>query len=351
VPLGDYPTPVDAVAASDLELPETAAPLFIKREDISAQGYGGNKIRPLELVFADAQRKGARRIWATGSLGSNHSVATAVHADRAGLASGALLWPQPESLTARENLEVMLSLDCRLECLPSIVAFPLSVVAVRLATRLRGPADYVQAPGAAVPLGALGHLSAALELAHQIRAGELPTPRHLVVGVGSTCTAAGLLVGLQLARRLGLAFEDELPIVHGVRVTPWPVTDPWRIIGLALRTARLLERLGGPDLGLTRNGLGGHLVLEAGYLEDGYGAPSDRGRAAIARFARRDVLQLDTTYSAKAAALALDLLEPQKARGPVLFWATKSSVALPPVDPAALDRAPGWVRRWLDVTG
>ena len=56
-----------------------SAPLLIKREDISAEGYGGNKIRPLELVFADAQRRGARRIWATGSLGSNHAVATAVH--------------------------------------------------------------------------------------------------------------------------------------------------------------------------------------------------------------------------------------------------------------------------------
>ncbi len=348
VPLGDYPTPVDRVDPTTLGLPPGGPQLFIKREDISAQGYGGNKVRPLELVLGDAQRRGARRIWATGALGSNHSVATAIHAHRAGLQAGALLWPQPVSLTARDNLETMLSLDCRVECLPGIAMVPLSVAAVRLLTGLRGPRDYVQAPGAAVPLGALGHLSAALELARQIRAGELQPPHDIVVGVGSTCTAAGLLVGLRLARYAGLAFtRGRLPIIHGVRVTPWPVTDRHRVVGLAYRTQELLARLGGPALSFSRRELSAGFRLHTSYLEAGYGRASAAGRDAITRFARRDVLQLDTTYSAKAAAFTLDLLASGRTRGPVLFWATKSSVPLPRADPSATARAPAWVQRWL----
>jgi D-cysteine desulfhydrase len=94
-------------------------------------------------------------------------------------------------------------------------------------------------------VGALGYVSAALELAEQIEAGVLPPPRRIVVGIGSTCTTAGLLVGLDLARRLGIGFRNAEPELVAVRVTPWPVTSRFRILGLAERTARVVAALAG----------------------------------------------------------------------------------------------------------
>lgn len=349
VPLGSYPTPVSAVSAADLGIPFSGSELFIKREDLSAANYGGNKVRPLELLFGDALDRGAQTMWATGSLGSNHAVATAIHAKAAGLKAGALLWPQPTSLTARDNLRALLATGADIRCLRSLLLYPLA--AARLGRDL---SNYVQTPGGAVPLGALGHLSAALELAMQIEAGELPAPTDIVVPVGSTCTAAGLLVGVRLARHFGLGFQDSLPTITAVRVTPWPVTDRRAIVWLARRTQALLATLGGPTLAPIPMRADASFVVNRRYLGPGYAVPTSQGRDAIARFSRTHALQLDTTYSAKAAALALDMLTPGSAantsrriKGPVLLWATKSSAPLTLTDVDA-SLLPPSVRRWLD---
>ena len=61
-------------------------------------------------------------------------------------------------------------------------------------------------PGGAIPRGCLGFLSAGLELAQQVDSGSMPPPDEIVIALGSTCSSAGLLVGLQLAARLGLGW-------------------------------------------------------------------------------------------------------------------------------------------------
>ena len=79
----------------------SASDAYVKREDESAEVYGGNKVRTLEFLFGEALARGARRIYSTGAFGSNHAAATVLHAPRVGLESGALLFPQPPSRTAR----------------------------------------------------------------------------------------------------------------------------------------------------------------------------------------------------------------------------------------------------------
>ncbi|MCA9516241.1 MAG: pyridoxal-phosphate dependent enzyme, partial [Myxococcales bacterium] len=193
-PLGRWPSPLEPTRLY-------GRTVWLKREDLSADGYAGNKIRPLEIVFGAALAAGKRRIWATGAYGSNHALATVVQAPRAGLAPAALLWPQPASATARANLIATVSTGAEVELLRSIAAFPFAA-----AWKARRDArDWVMPPGAATPLGALGHASAALELAAQARAlGE--DPGAIVLPCGSTCTTVGLLVGTALARALGAGF-------------------------------------------------------------------------------------------------------------------------------------------------
>ena len=333
VPLGTWPTPL-------APLPLPGPPVLVKREDLSAPGYGGNKVRTLELVLGAARAAGKRRLWATGAYGSNHVLAAAHHAPAAGLAPAALLWPQPPSASARRNVEALLALGVPLALCASVATFP----AAALVRRWREPDACVMPPGAATPLGALGHVGAALELADQCAALGLPGVGAIVLACGSNATTAGLLVGTALASHLGHPGARRLPELHAVRVTPRVVTSIHRIAGLAAHTAALLAALGGPTLPTSRAAWAARLVPTSAYLGRGYGHATPHGDAALATFAAHG-LALDPTYTAKAAAYLL--ARSAALPGPVVFWHTKASSPLPRPTAAALAAAPPALRRWL----
>lgn len=338
-PLAELPTPVEPLACG----PD----VFVKRDDRTSPVYGGNKVRTLEVLFGLARRRGVERIFATGAFGSNHAVATVLHAPRAGLSPGVILFPQPYSPPAAENLRVVLGQPAEVVALPHWSALPIGMASVRRRERARGRSATLMLPGGATPLGALGYASAALELARQVAEGQAPMPREVVVAVGSTCTSAGLLVGFALAaqRWPGFARAGVPPRLRAVRVTPWPVTSATRIVGLAVQTSRLLAELGSePGLAMRRSQLARHLLVDGGFLGDGYGLPTEAGLRAQAEFARCGGPSLDTTYSAKSAAALLARVR-QGSVGPTLYWATKSTVALP-VAPVRPD-APRRMARWL----
>ncbi len=343
--LGDFPTPIESLAPA-LRAAGVRGEAWVKRDDLSSPVYGGNKVRTLEVLFADAVRRGARVIYSTGAYGSNHATATVLHAPRAGLEGGALLFPQPCSECARENLEVILSYSRHVRSLPHWSALPLGMWATERAHDRSGERAEVMPPGGATPLGAMGYVSAGLELARQVADNACPAPRRIVVGVGSTCTSAGLLVGLWHAARLGVGFGAGAPIVRAVRVTPWPVTSPVRILRLAVRASRwLAEAAGDSGLAIPYEALRGLLEVDGKELGRGYGHPTEAGRGAIRAFEAVPGLALDTTYTGKSGA---SLLRAAAAGdGPVLYWATKSTAPLPPVRPEAVAAAPWGMRRWL----
>jgi D-cysteine desulfhydrase len=337
VTLGDFPTRVERLTA--LETEQGGAPLYVKRDDLSSPRYGGNKVRTLEVLFGAAKARGARRILATGAFGSNHAVATVLHAASAGLEGGAILFPQPASWAALENLRVTLSYATPLYVLRHWSALPFAM------WRRATPDTVVMAPGGATPAGALGYVAAGLELAMQVARGELEAPTHVFIGVGSTCTSAGLLVGFEHAARLGIGFREK-PTLVSVRVTPWPVTSRFRILGLAVRTSELLARLAqDPSLALDKATLSPGLVIDGARLGPGYGIPSEPGRVALESFREHELFALDTTYSAKAAAGFL--AGARLSAGPHLFWSTKSTVPLPAVSAETLRSAPPVAARFL----
>jgi D-cysteine desulfhydrase len=339
VRLGDWPTPVEAHGALGRAL---GCELWIKREDRSSAVYGGNKVRTLEAMYGQAQASGARTMWATGAYGSNHAVATVMHAPAAGMRAGAILFPQPRSRPARENLSALLAARPEVVQLPTIAMLPFAMSRVR-----RAGDAYVMTPGGATPEGTFGAMSAAIELAEQVARGDCPAPERIVVATGSTCTTAGLLAGVRVAAALGLGFTPQtVPLISAVRVTPWPVTDPWRIALLASGTLTLLRRLLGrtlvePDVGRLRAGLD----VDPSQIRSGYGKITARGERVRQLFAQHAGPPLDVVYSAKSAA-GLAAIAPQT-RGPVLFWATKSSAPLPRATDDDLARAPAAIRRWL----
>jgi D-cysteine desulfhydrase len=337
VRLGDWPTPVER-----LDLPGARVPVYVKREDLSSPRYGGNKVRTLEAMMGLAVGQGATCIWATGAYGSNHATATVLHAAAAGLDAGVALFPQPPSVPARQNLAAMLSGRPRVRPMVTPVELPLV-----MAWLGRRPGAFVMPPGGATPRGAMGALSAALELAEQVQAGQCPAPARIVLAVGSACTTAGLLAGLHLAGALGIGFVRGTPVpaVTTVRVTPWPVTSRARMAHLAYRTSLHIAALTGvPATSFARLHAG--LDVEARYFGSGYGRITASGYRAAHALARAGGPPLDIVYSAKSGAALLDLAR-RGSRGPLLFWATKSSVPLPGASLDEIARAPRAWRDWL----
>lgn len=351
VPLGDWPTPLD-------ELRVDGRPLWIKREGDSSAHYGGNKVRTLEAWLGHARARGARRLWAIGAYGSNHAIATVLHARTAGLDAGAIVFPQPHSPWAAENAGALIASGCPLVRLRSVIEVPFAGASIAR----REPDSVVMPPGGATPIGTFGALSAAFELAEQINEGRAPAPRTVVLPIGSTCTTAGLVAGFALASAVG-AWRWPIPIVHGVRVTPWPVTSRPVIAQLVAMTLARISKLGGPDVPLPspRFELDLHelaaspllgldlgarkpLMVDRREIGAGYGKTTSRGLAAIAT-ATPQWPRLDGVYSAKAMAAALRLH--RNGVGPLLFWATKSTTVLPPPTADALRAAPRKLVRWL----
>ncbi|HEY8427936.1 MAG TPA: pyridoxal-phosphate dependent enzyme [Sandaracinaceae bacterium] len=343
VPLGDFPTAVEPLARAASALGRPGAPFYVKRDDASSPVYGGNKVRTLEALFGRARAKGARRVYSTGAFGSNHALATVLHAPRAGLEAGVILFPQPRSHCALENLRAILARRPRVRALPHWSLLPLGIAMTELGER----DAFVMVPGGATPEGALGYVSAALELARQVREGAMPAPHTILVGVGSTCTSAGLLVGLHAAAARGLGWREP-PALVSVRVTPWPVTSKARIVGLARRTAALLASLTGePDLAFSAARLASRLTVDGSQLGRGYGHPTPAGVEAIRLLRDSEGLEVDTTYAAKSMAAALARVR-AGLPGPLLYWATKSTAPLPEVREEDWRWAPRGMTRWIE---
>jgi D-cysteine desulfhydrase len=305
-----YPRLAQLLARAELGVRETpvewwrvgSATLLAKRDDLSARMLGGNKVRALELLLAGVEP--GDTILTVGPTGSTHALAVASYGATLGARTRVITWPQ-------EGHAVAGATSRRLGELADVTASG-SVAEAYLraaALRLRGRVHWVAA-GGSVPLGALGHVDAALELAEQLTKARLPRPAALVVPLGSGGTVAGLLVGLALA---GLPTR-----VVGVRVVPRIVANRARVLRLAARTRALLERLTGERLPALDPSM---LEIEQAHYGGRYGRETRSGVAAAAALADAGGPMLDGTYSAKAFGVALARAH----RVPdehVLFWLT-----------------------------
>jgi 1-aminocyclopropane-1-carboxylate deaminase/D-cysteine desulfhydrase-like pyridoxal-dependent ACC family enzyme len=313
--IGDFPTPITSAA-----LPGNAsgAPILVKRDDLCAGRYGGNKVRKLEFLLADARARGARRLITAGAMGSHHALATTLHGRAHGFAVTVVLFPQLLTSHVRTVLLLDQALGAELRFTPSMRRVPFALLQARLAHRRESVC--VIPPGGSSVVGTLGYVNAALELAAQIEAGEAPRPARIYVAAGTLGTAAGLALGLAVA---GL----DVPIV-AVRITSSVVTNRHVLRRLVSGTRRLLAR-GGEALPPVDAAL--RLVqLRHDQLGDGYGRATAAGAAAARHFAALG-LTLDATYTAKAAAALLADLDAQGGAGagthagPPLFWHTLSA--------------------------
>jgi D-cysteine desulfhydrase len=291
LPLVGAPTPVEHFASLGC---------WVKRDDRTNPIYGGNKVRKLEFLLGDARARGRRAVVTIGATSSNDVLATAIHGGAAGLAVHAVVFP-----AAEDRSELFRSRGVGLTRVPGKSFVPLGVVGRGAASLAAGTGlPYLIGPGGSSPLGSLGYVAAALELARQVDDGLLPAPATIFVPYGSGGTAAGLAVGLALA---GLPSR-----VVAVQVVERPWASPDKLRRLAARIARLLAGLG---VSVTP----GKIDVAEDQLGPGYARSTPAADLAVARGGDAG-LTLETTYSGKALSGLLATSAPT----PVLFWLTYS---------------------------
>jgi 1-aminocyclopropane-1-carboxylate deaminase/D-cysteine desulfhydrase-like pyridoxal-dependent ACC family enzyme len=330
VPLGCFPTRVERV--SGLAPPDVE--LWVKHDDESGVIYGGNKVRKLEFLLAEAQARGARKIATLGAMGSHHVLATALYGRQLGFDVEAVVFPQPMTEHVREQLRADLAAGARLRATRGYLGVPAAMWRAR-----RGEATAWIAAGGSSPTGTLGYVSGGLELGEQIARGELERPDIVYVALGSNGTAAGLLVSLWS--------EPAIELV-AVRVTDRVVSGERQVRTLAAGTERLLRRALEADA-LPRSGRPPTLRVVHDQFGGAYGRPTPAGEAAVAA-ARSAGLELEPTYTGKCmAALLADARAGRLAGKRVLFIHTLSSVDLRPLIAAAPDPSslPPSLRRHL----
>ena len=292
------PTPI-------VRLTAISQSLWIKRDDLSADPLGGNKVRSLEFLLASVRR--GDRVVTAGSVGSTHALAVATYGQRLGARVLVGRWRQTMNPTAEL---ISARVEATAERAP-VFRSTAGAYAWALIQRVQG-AHWIAA-GGSTPRGVLGHVNAGLELVEQLDRGGVLPPRYVVVPLGTGGTAAGLALAFAIARK-------DIVVV-GARVVPRIVGRRGRVLRLARASARLIERHTGERLSRVRNDAV-RVVHEA--YGGAYGAETPEARAAARRLETATGIRADASYSAKGFQVALDLAK----HAPTLFWLTFDARAL-----------------------
>ncbi len=283
IALARLPTPLQPL---DRLSAEVGGPrIWVKRDDLTESGAGGNKVRKLEFVIAEALHQGADTLITCGGLQSNHCRATALLGARLGLRVELVLRGEASGIPDG-NLFLDHLAGATVHCYPARqYQSGLEALLDRHAeeARARGQRPFVIPTGASDGLGVWGYLMASEELAADFRAVGI-RPRHVVVATGSGGTQAGLTAGLHL--------HAPYCRVHGVAVCD---------------DAEWFNRKVLADLADWRARCGSTLDTEAlrvstldAYIGPGYGAADEATLDSIRRAARLEGLLLDPVYTGKA---------------------------------------------------
>lgn len=287
--------------------------IFIKRDDTTPLAMGGNKLRKLEFLAADALREGADTLITAGAIQSNHVRQTAAVAAKLGLHCVALLenpiGTRAENYLSNGNRLLLDLFTTQVEMCDALTdpAAQLDELATRI--EAQGYRPYVIPVGGSNALGALGYVESALEIAQQCEdAVEISS---VVVASGSAGTHAGLAVGLEQ-----LMPQAEL---IGVTVSRAVADQLPKVVALQQAVANSLELQAKADI-----------ILWDDYFAPGYGTPNEEGMAAVKLLAQLEGILLDPVYTGKAMAGLIDGITQKrfKDEGPILFVHTGGAPAL-----------------------
>lgn len=305
-PLAEFPTPVHHLESFSKHLEGPA--IYMKRDDLTSLGMGGNKTRKLEFLIGEALEQKKETLVTAGGLQSNHCRLTAAAAKKAGLDCHLVL-SGTEPGAANGNLILDKIFGARIHyCDRAERDETLCQVADELETADKHP--YVIPVGGSNSTGSVGYVNAMLELDAQLKEAGI-RPDAIVFATSSGGTQAGLTLGAKITgfrgRVLGISIDQTKTGDH-----PFPPV----LTEIANGTARRLNL----DIRLTEK----DFPLNCDYLGAGYAVPGDLEFNVIRDLARHEGILLGPVYTARAMGGLVDLIQKGvfKKGQTVLFWHT-----------------------------
>lgn len=271
VSLGLFPTPMYRLDNLSRRL---GIELWIKRDDLCGVALGGNKVRKLEYLLADAIAEDAQLIMTTGQAQSNHAMLTAACALRLGLQP--LLVLKDRGITAcrgNQLLNRLMGAEVQLMDTDSYDRIYAEMDRIAEARGLRG---YKIPCGGSNALGALGYMDGM----HEIAAAGVPF-RHIALACGSGGTTAGV--------RLGAAAF--MPDAHVLAMCV--DSDPFDVI---------VQQIVDEFVAMTGEALSLPPIDYIDVCGAGYSIPSEEGMQAIRLMLHEEGIVLDPCYTGKAFA-------------------------------------------------
>ena len=314
VPLCHRPTPIEPMDRLSEKL--GGPRLFIKRDDCTGLAGGGNKTRKLEFLVGEALAQNADILVTQGAVQSNHVRQTAAAACHVGLKCHALLERRVPDRDPdyEETGNVFLDrlFGATFEFRPTGLDMNAEAAAAAELLRTDGHRPYFIPGGGSNTTGAIGYASCAQEIAHQSLESGLNFD-WLVTATGSTGTQAGLVAGFH-------AIGHNMPVL-GISVRQSRERQVAALHSLARQT---IDKLGGSPVPV------GKILVDDGYVGDGYGIPAESTFEAITLAARLEGILLDPVYSGKGMAGLVGLVRQAffKPSDNILFLHTGGAQAL-----------------------
>lgn len=264
---GLFPTPLYKLENLSSQLKSN---IFIKRDDLSGLGFGGNKLRKLDYLVKEAKDNGYTALMTFGGVQTNHGRQTAAL----------------RKAVARKVIEMY---------------------------EAKGEKVYEMPAGGSTPLGVMGYFTAVKEMMEQLKEMDQKID-YVVCASGSNGTFSGLWLG---SRYYNAPWE-----VIGATVSPYSKQNNVTMAALINAASEKFE------LGITAEP--DELRILGDYWGAGYDVPDEKTYQTIYRLARTEGLFVDPTYTGKGFTALLDLVESEKipAGSNVLFIHTGGLPAL-----------------------
>ena len=276
------------------------ARLWVKRDDLTGLGGGGNKARKLEFLCGDAQRAGARALVTVGAAQSNHCRMTAAAGARLGMEVHLILaGDEPETATGNQLLSSLFGAQLHFTGAAESHWGELEIAREALTSQLAdgGLEPYSIPIGGSTAIGALGYAAGFVELVDQC-ADQLVTPSTVVITSSSGGTHAGMLAG----RAALIAAGRVVPDVIGIGVAKGVNIGRPDVAELANETLGLMQL---PDVRVDP----ADVEVDARWIGDDYAVPTEAGDEAIRWAATNGGWLLDRTYSGKGLSGVLGLAD------------------------------------------
>ena len=171
--------------------------IWLKRDDLTGLGLGGNKVRALEFLIGDALSQGCDCLVTGAGPQSNWAMLAALAARRSGLDAHLAFYGQPsDSATGNHLLAELAGASVSFTGNPDRTSVDSAIEEIAETLRTEGRRPYVLPRGGATARGSVGYLAASLELSIQLAAAQL-VPTQLWLATGSCGTQAGLVAGVR----------------------------------------------------------------------------------------------------------------------------------------------------------